>query len=71
MEKLMENVGSEKVAMDSSGVDSSNEYNVEMEDSPQQETFTFKLLFCPSGKSPTQMSGTIVYITTAIICEYS
>lgn len=52
------------------GVESSDEHGVEMED-PQQETFTFRLLFCPSGKNPTQMSGTIVYITTAIICEYS
>lgn len=64
MEKLME-----KVSM--SGVDSGDEHSVEIEDPPQQETFTFKLLFCPSGKNPTQMSGTIVYITTAIICEYS
>lgn len=65
MEKL---VNGEKVA--ESGEDSSDEYGMEM-DKPRQEAFSVKLLFCPSGKSPTQTSGTIVYITTAVICEYS
>uniref|UniRef100_A0A672G2X7 Cationic amino acid transporter C-terminal domain-containing protein n=1 Tax=Salarias fasciatus TaxID=181472 RepID=A0A672G2X7_SALFA len=31
------------------------------------QTENAKLLFCPSGKNPTQTSGTIVYATTAII----
>lgn len=46
-----------------SGVDSS------VDTLQQDTTFAFKLLFCPSGKIPTQMSGTIVYATTAVICE--
>lgn len=63
MEKLVEG---EKVA--ESGEDSSDEYGMEME--PRREAFSVKLLFCPSGKNPTQTSGTIVYITTAVICKY-
>lgn len=62
MEKLVELVEGEKVAV--SGGDSGDEYGMEM---PLKETFTFKLLFCPSGKTPTQLSGAIVYATTAII----
>ncbi|XP_047463339.1 cationic amino acid transporter 3a [Mugil cephalus] len=65
MEKLVELVEGEKVA--ASGGDSGDEYAMEMEDKPLQETFTFRLLFCPSGKTPTKTSGNIVYITTAII----
>ncbi|XP_041808971.1 cationic amino acid transporter 3a [Chelmon rostratus] len=64
-EKLVELVGGEKVAV--SGGDSGDEYGMEMEERPLRETFTAKLLFCPSGKTPTQISGTIVYATTAII----
>lgn len=64
----MELVQGEKVAV--SGGDSGDEYGMETEDSPLQETFTFKLLFFPSRKNPTQISGNIVYATTAIICEY-
>lgn len=64
MEKLVELVEGEKVAV--SGGDSGDEYGMEM---PLKETFTFKLLFCPSGKTPTQLSGAIVYATTAIICK--
>lgn len=67
MEKLVELVGDEKVAV--SGADSGDEYSTEMEDRPLRETFTPKLLFCPSRKTPTQTSGTIVYATTAIICK--
>lgn len=67
-EKLVELVEGEKVAV--SGGDSGDEYGMEMEDRPLQETFTAKLLFCPSGKIPTQISGNIVYCTTAIICKY-
>uniref|UniRef100_A0A672FF97 Cationic amino acid transporter C-terminal domain-containing protein n=1 Tax=Salarias fasciatus TaxID=181472 RepID=A0A672FF97_SALFA len=51
-EKLVELVEGEKVAT---------------EDRPLRESFSAKLLFCPSGKNPTQTSGTIVYATTAII----
>lgn len=69
MEKLMEQVEGEKVAMN--GGDSGDEYGVEAEERPLRETFTFKLLFCPSGKVPTQTSGNIVYATTAIICKLS
>lgn len=47
------------------GGDSGDEYD----DTPLKETFTAKLLFFPSGKNPTQTSGTIVYATTAIICK--
>ncbi|XP_037543834.1 cationic amino acid transporter 3a [Nematolebias whitei] len=65
MEKLVEMVEGEKVAVN--GGDSSDEYGPETEDRPLQEAFTAKLLFSPSGKNPTQTSGTIVYITTAII----
>ncbi|XP_013877707.1 solute carrier family 7, member 3 [Austrofundulus limnaeus] len=65
MEKLVELVEGEKVAV--SGGDSSDEYGPETEDRPLQETFTVKLLFSPSGKTPTQTSGTIVYVATAVI----
>ncbi|XP_029375730.1 solute carrier family 7, member 3 isoform X2 [Echeneis naucrates] len=65
MEKLMEQVGGEKVAV--SGGDSSDEYGMETEERPLRETFIARLLFCPSGKTPTQTSGNIVYATTAII----
>ncbi|GAA6225694.1 cationic amino acid transporter 3-like [Lates japonicus] len=64
-EKLVELVEGEKVAV--SGGDSGDEYGMEMEETPLRETFTAKLLFCPSGKIPTQTSGNIVYATTAII----
>lgn len=67
-EKLVELVEGEKVAV--SGGDSGDEYGVEMEERPLRETFSVKLLFCPSGKNPTDTSGTIVYITTAVICKY-
>lgn len=60
MEKLVEG---EKVAM--SGGDSGDEY--ETEDRPLQDTFTPKMLFSPTGNNPTQISGNIVYATTAII----
>lgn len=60
MEKLVEG---EKVPM--SGADSGDEY--ETEDRPLQDTFTPKMLFCPTGNNPTQISGNIVYATTAII----
>lgn len=63
----MELVEGEKVAV--SGGDSEEEYAVEVEDRPLQEKFSAKLLFCPSGKVPTEISGTIVYATTAIICK--
>lgn len=66
-EKLVELVEGEKVAV--SGGDSGDEYVVELEDRPLRETFSAKLLFCPSGKIPTELSGTIVYATTAIICK--
>uniref|UniRef100_A0A3B3TYC9 Solute carrier family 7 member 3a n=1 Tax=Poecilia latipinna TaxID=48699 RepID=A0A3B3TYC9_9TELE len=65
-EKLVELVEGEKVAV--SGGDSGDEYGMEMEDRPLHETFTAKLLFCPSGKIPTKTSGMIVYVTTAVIC---
>lgn len=66
-EKLVELVEGEKVAV--SGGDSGDEYSVETEDRPLQEAFSLKLLFSPSGKNPTQTSGTIVYVTTAVICK--
>lgn len=59
----MELVEGEKVAV--SGTDSGEE----LEDGPPMERFSARLLFCPSSKVPTEMSGTIVYATTAIICE--
>ncbi|XP_037323195.1 cationic amino acid transporter 3a [Pungitius pungitius] len=61
-EKLVELVEGEKVAV--SGDDSGDERD---EERPLREAFTVKLLFCPSGKIPTQTSGNIVYATTAII----
>nr|XP_046266240.1 cationic amino acid transporter 3a [Scatophagus argus]XP_046266241.1 cationic amino acid transporter 3a [Scatophagus argus] len=60
-EKLVELVEGETVA--ASGGDSGDE----MDDRPSREAFSAKLLFCPSRKSPTQTSGTIVYVTTAVI----
>lgn len=66
-EKLVEMVEGEKVAVTSS--DSGDECAVEVGGRPPCETFSVKLLFCPSGKIPTEMSGTIVYATTAVICK--
>lgn len=43
--------------------------SLEVEETPSEEDFAFKLLFVPSGNAPTQISGTIVYATTAVICE--
>ncbi|KAA8586750.1 solute carrier family 7, member 3 [Etheostoma spectabile] len=68
MEKLVELVEGEKVAV--SGGDSGDEYGMETEARPLREAFTAKLLFCPSGKHPTQTSGNIVYATTAIISVF-
>lgn len=65
-EKLVELVEGEKVAV--SGDDSGDERD-EGEERPLREAFTVKLLFCPSGKLPTQTSGNIVYATTATICK--
>ncbi len=65
----MELVEGEKVAV--SGGDSGDECGMETEEKPFREAFTIKLLFCPSGKTPTQTSGNIVYATTAIICKYA
>ncbi|XP_029304746.1 solute carrier family 7, member 3 [Cottoperca gobio] len=67
-EKLVELVEGEKVAV--SGGDSGDEYGMETEEKPIREAFTIKLLFCPSGKIPTQTSGNIVYATTAIISGF-
>ncbi|XP_028323043.1 cationic amino acid transporter 3 [Gouania willdenowi] len=63
MEKLVEQVEREKA------VDSGDEYT-EAEDRPLREHFTAKLLFCPSGNTPTLTSGNIVYATTAIISVF-
>ncbi|XP_073336253.1 solute carrier family 7, member 3 [Pagrus major] len=67
-EKLVELVEGEKVAV--SGGDSGDEFGMETEERPLRETFSVKLLFSPSGKNPTQTSGTIVYATTAIISVF-
>ncbi|KAJ3589076.1 hypothetical protein NHX12_009924 [Muraenolepis orangiensis] len=63
-EKLVKLLGGEKVAV------SGEEDSVEVENTPLQEGFTFKLLFFPSCNSPTHTSGTIVYATTAIISVF-
>ncbi|XP_036379513.1 cationic amino acid transporter 3-like [Megalops cyprinoides] len=62
-EKLME-LG-EKAAM--TGGDSGDEDSPGMETRPLKERFCWRLLLIPSCDSPTKTSGTIVYITTAII----
>lgn len=54
--------------MDVERIDSGDEYGMEMDEKPLRETFTPKLLFSPSGKIPTEISGNIVYVTTAVIC---
>ncbi|XP_026183451.1 solute carrier family 7, member 3 [Mastacembelus armatus] len=59
-ERLVQDVGGEKVA--SNGEDSCDNFGM--------ETFTAKLLFRPSGKAPTKISGNIVYVTTAIISVF-
>uniref|UniRef100_A0A3P9LCH3 Solute carrier family 7 member 3a n=1 Tax=Oryzias latipes TaxID=8090 RepID=A0A3P9LCH3_ORYLA len=56
--------------MDVERIESGDEYGMEMDDKPLRETFTAKLLFSPSGKIPTEISGTIVYITTAVISVF-
>ncbi|XP_059911721.1 cationic amino acid transporter 3a [Gadus macrocephalus] len=67
-DKLVELVGGEKVAV-TRGCDSGDEDSGELEDGPQ-EGFTLKQLFMPSHKSPTLISGNIVYATTAIISVF-
>ncbi|KAG7272015.1 hypothetical protein CRUP_004174 [Coryphaenoides rupestris] len=63
-EKLVELVDGEKVPV--SHADSGDEDSVEAA-APLQRCYTAKLLFVPSHSSPTDISGTIVYITTAVI----
>uniref|UniRef100_A0A673IZX6 Cationic amino acid transporter 3-like n=1 Tax=Sinocyclocheilus rhinocerous TaxID=307959 RepID=A0A673IZX6_9TELE len=63
-EKLVELVGGEKVAVCG---DSGDEYGTDLDDNPRKEKFSPKLLLVPSQDSPTEMSGTIVYVTTAVI----
>ncbi|KAJ7996365.1 hypothetical protein DPEC_G00236340 [Dallia pectoralis] len=63
-EKLVELVGGEIVAV--SGGDSGDEYSPEL-DSPPKERFNFRLLLAPSSNLPTNVTGNIVYITTAVI----
>uniref|UniRef100_A0A672LNL5 Cationic amino acid transporter 3-like n=1 Tax=Sinocyclocheilus grahami TaxID=75366 RepID=A0A672LNL5_SINGR len=63
-EKLVELVGGEKVAVCG---DSGDEYGIDLDDNPRKEKFSPKLLLVPSQDSPTEMSGTIVYVTTAVI----
>lgn len=63
----MELADGETVAV--SGGESSDEYGVEIDETPLQEKFSAKLLLWPSGKTPSQTSGTIVYVTTAVICK--
>ncbi|KAL1252784.1 hypothetical protein QQF64_017477 [Cirrhinus molitorella] len=63
-EKLVELVGGEKVAVCG---DSGDEYGIDLDDNPRKEKFSLKLLLVPSKDSPTEMSGTIVYGTTAVI----
>lgn len=65
-EKLVELVGGEKVAVCG---DSGDEYGIDLDDNPRKDKFSPKLLLVPSKDSPTEMSGTIVYGTTAIICK--
>uniref|UniRef100_A0A673GB58 Cationic amino acid transporter 3-like n=1 Tax=Sinocyclocheilus rhinocerous TaxID=307959 RepID=A0A673GB58_9TELE len=63
-EKLVELVGGEKVAVCG---DSGDEYGIDLDDNLRKEKFSPRLLLVPSKDSPTEMSGTIVYGTTAII----
>ncbi len=65
-EKLVELVGGEKVAVCG---DSGDEYGIDLDENPRKEKFSPKLLLVPSKDLPTEMSGTIVYGTTAIICK--
>uniref|UniRef100_A0A6Q2ZGT1 Cationic amino acid transporter C-terminal domain-containing protein n=1 Tax=Esox lucius TaxID=8010 RepID=A0A6Q2ZGT1_ESOLU len=64
-EKLVEMVGGESVAL--SREDSGDEYGPEPVARPLREKFTPRLLLFPSGDLPTNASGNIVYITTAVI----
>ncbi|KAL0993909.1 hypothetical protein UPYG_G00115450 [Umbra pygmaea] len=64
-EKLVELVGGERVAV--SGGDSGDEYSPELEGRPLKEKFSARLLLIPSGTLPTDVSGNIVYATTAVI----
>ncbi|KAJ8401840.1 hypothetical protein AAFF_G00378110 [Aldrovandia affinis] len=58
-EKLMDLTKGEK------GDDSADECS--QEPGPRQERFSWRLLFVPSRGTPTDASGTIVYITAAVI----
>ncbi|XP_068186957.1 solute carrier family 7, member 3 [Antennarius striatus] len=68
MEKLVELVEGEKVAV--GGGDNGEDYSMETEGRPLRETFSFKMLLCPSRNIPTKISGNIVYITTAVISVF-
>ncbi|KAJ8348837.1 hypothetical protein SKAU_G00274260 [Synaphobranchus kaupii] len=63
-EKLVELIAEEKPM---NGRDSSDECSPESETRPQKERFSWKLLLKPCYDSPTKTSGTIVYVTVAII----
>ncbi|XP_068601100.1 solute carrier family 7, member 3 [Brachionichthys hirsutus] len=68
MEKLVELVEGEKVAAGGGdGGDSGDEYGVETEARPLQETFSVRMLLRPTRNIPTKLSGNIVYVTTAVI----
>ncbi|MBN3322954.1 CTR1 protein, partial [Atractosteus spatula] len=62
-EKMVDMSG-EKTAM--TEVDSADEFATETV--PLKEKFTMRLLLVPNCDLPTKTSGTIVYVTTAIIC---
>ncbi|KAG7464752.1 hypothetical protein MATL_G00168910 [Megalops atlanticus] len=64
-EKLEDLAGAEKAAMTEG--DSGDDYSQELETRPLKERFSLRLLLVPSCNSPTKTSGTIVYVTTAII----
>ncbi|KAJ8351286.1 hypothetical protein SKAU_G00227620 [Synaphobranchus kaupii] len=57
--------GAEKMAMTEG--ESGDEHDRELETRPLKERFSLRLLVLPSCGSPTKTSGTIIYITTAVI----
>ncbi|KAJ8266467.1 hypothetical protein GJAV_G00130760 [Gymnothorax javanicus] len=61
----LEDLLQEKVPMTEGNC--SDEDSPELETRPLKERFSWKLLLIPSCDSPTNTSGTIVYITTAVI----
>ncbi|XP_061091175.1 cationic amino acid transporter 3 [Conger conger] len=65
--KMVDLAGAEKMSMTEAEGDSGDEFDPELDTRPLKERFSLRLLLWPSCDSPTKASGTIVYVTVAVI----